>query len=290
MPQSAAAPVFALTDKSELPIRSLSDWRERGGPKHDRQWQERASAMELARAWCEDPASGLGVTVRAPEDLLALFEMHRVTRGFVPMRAIAEHVTRLDDFRGEHRNHDLVLVGRAATGDQVTIAVEAKALESFGSTTVKQQILAGRKTKHSNIEARVEGLSHALFGRGPTLENGDFDPEISGLRYQLLTAAVGAAIEAKRQGSAHAMLLVHEFVSTSGDESSKERADHLRNFTELHRFAKAFGVADALTCPGIVELGRIHGTQHAPEGMPLLLGHLRTELRAKVAVGGTSAR
>lgn len=136
-------------------INSLDDWRRWGGPKRTHQWQPRACAMELARAWCERDASPASSAPAMPIELIDLLESSPRTRGFRPSQGFAEHVTRLDDFRGEHRNHDLVLVGANDRDDQLVIAIEAKALESFGSTTVSGQIAAGRARAGSNIEARV---------------------------------------------------------------------------------------------------------------------------------------
>jgi hypothetical protein len=64
-------------------------------------------------------------------------------------------VTRLDDFRGEHRNHDLVAVGEAA-GGRTLLAIEAKADESFGNHTVESYLkLCARQDKEypANLKA-----------------------------------------------------------------------------------------------------------------------------------------
>lgn len=37
--------------KGDQAIRCLADWELHAGPKHDRQWKNGRSAMEVARAW-----------------------------------------------------------------------------------------------------------------------------------------------------------------------------------------------------------------------------------------------
>src|SRR5689334_16496467 len=71
-------------------------------------------------------------------------------------------VTRLDEFGGEHRNHDVVAVGLANAG-RTLVAVEAKAREQFGPLLCKHYE-SGRAKKGSNIPERIRRLVRALFG------------------------------------------------------------------------------------------------------------------------------
>ena len=64
-----------------------------------------------------------------------LLESCEETSDFGPQEAIPEFVTRLDEFRREHRYPDLIVVGTAHCG-RTLIGIEAKADEPFGSKDV----------------------------------------------------------------------------------------------------------------------------------------------------------
>ncbi len=104
-------------------IASAWSWFAAAPPKGgDRQWKRKHSAMELALAWT---ATG---HVAVPEDVGRVLDSHPHTSGFVALDVLPEHVTPLDEYRGEGRNHDLVVIGRATAGPTL-LAIEAKALE-----------------------------------------------------------------------------------------------------------------------------------------------------------------
>jgi hypothetical protein len=91
-------------------------------------------------------------------------------------------VTRLDQFRGEHRNHDLLLVGSAG-GERTVVGVEAKNDEDFGRRIGDYHALRSSGDVRSNVPARIELLVEGLFW---TASGGG-----AALRYQLFTAAAG---------------------------------------------------------------------------------------------------
>ena len=96
---------MAIT-KDGRAIASLEDWLVHAPPKSAGHWVEGRSAMEVARAWLEGRGADL------PPEVLAALAAHRV---FGPVRAwAAEPEARLlfDDFPGEPRNTDLLVVGR----------------------------------------------------------------------------------------------------------------------------------------------------------------------------------
>lgn len=78
---------------------------------------------------------------------------------------LPEHVAPLDEYRGEGRNHDPVVVGRAAAGPTL-LAIEAKALEPLGPRLFEQLEGAAGKSA-SNIPARLGHLCQMLFGTDP---------------------------------------------------------------------------------------------------------------------------
>jgi hypothetical protein len=95
-----------------------------------------------------------------------LLDGHELTRAFEPELAIPEHVTRLNDFGGEHRNHDLIVVGSAA-GGQTLFAVEGKADESFGSTVGSYLALCKRREEERPAKVK-EAIARGRRPPGPS--------------------------------------------------------------------------------------------------------------------------
>jgi hypothetical protein len=253
---------FPIVGADKHAVRSLDDWLAHAGPKSKKQWKEGRSAKELAKAW-------LGPVV--PDDLADFLASHTATKGFRIDNARAEHVTRLDNFRGEQRNHDLVLFG-ATTGKKTVVGIEAKADESLGdSLTDYLRKAKARKTKTpTKSPERLKRLTTQLFGR--TLKD---DPKLGELRFQLLSAAAGTLIEAKNSGSAQAVLIVHEFHS---DGVRKPKVD--ANRAAVKAFVRAFGqvrvprgatgwLAGPIAVPGAQRPG-----DRVPGDVPLHIGLL----------------
>ena len=107
-----------------------------------------------------------------------------------------------DDFGGEHRNCDLVVlcgVGRSLLSSML----RAKADEPLGDDIIGDYYDRTADSR-SNVPARIRQLSSALFGRVP-------DAAIRKLRYQLLHAAAATLIEAAANKTELALFLVYEF-------------------------------------------------------------------------------
>ena len=282
---------FRIEGPAGQEITSLDDWLRYAPPKKgERHWRPGRSAMESARAWLDD---GHGPTV--PAEIAEVLNSHELTRAFRPELAVPELVTRLDDFRGEHRNHDLVVVGEAA-GGRTLLAIEAKADESFGDHTVDAylQLCAKREKEYpakvdaarragkgrprsSNAAARIEQLCAALFG--PALESERVAQVAKPLRYQLVTAFAGALIEARARSCTQAVLLVHEFLS----EPNAARAIPGTRSSLVERNAAAFAdFARAVTADPSADVRKGHllgplavpGNARVPD-LPLLLGKAR---------------
>lgn len=191
-----------LSRSGEL-IRSIDQWTR---PKKTYQWREGRSAMELARAWC--PESGPA----CPPDVSALLSSHELTRNIQIEEARPEHVTLLPE-RGEGRNHDL-WAKCSIDGRPFTLCVEAKADEPFGDTIGDTCANALRRSEKTGGVRRARALLHMLFGA--TAEP-DREPYAS-LRYQLLTAAAGTALQARTDGARAAALVIHEFQGGSMEQ------------------------------------------------------------------------
>jgi len=245
--------------KSGNEIRSVEDWFKYAPPKMgNRQWKDGRSAKELARSWFrkEYPCP--------PEEMRLLLD--RAFRTEIMFdQARSECIIELDDFKGEHRNCDLVVLCRAGT-QQIAINIEAKADEPFGDTI--GEYYDQKANSQSNAPARIRQLSLALFGRVP-------DEAIRKLRYQLLHAAAATLIESASSGTELGLLLVHEFRSKSLSDN-KLRQNH----TDWTAFVRAFPELTNADVDKNQIVGPISvpGGGRVPNSIPLYLGKLVTEL------------
>lgn len=176
-----------------------------------------------------------------------------------------ECVIELDDFAGEHRNCDLVVLC-SADAKRIVINIEAKADEPFGDLI--GEYFDRMNVSASNVPSRIRQLSLALFGREP-------DQAIRSLRYQLLYAAAATLIEAQASGADVALLLIHEFRSESlNGRRLRQNAVDWQNF--VHSFAEV----STAPCGDNQILGPIAvpGGGRVPRGLPLYLGKLATDL------------
>ncbi len=193
----------------------INDWRSWTRPKKVNQWRAGRSAMELARAWFVSPIP------RCPQEIADLLGSHPLTAGEAISEGIPECVTKLPE-RGEGRNHDLLLLGHAA-GRSILISIEAKVDEPFGDTIGGYLAKARLLTRRTRAPQRIQSLVSMVFSPSASP---DQDPW-RGLRYQLLTAAAGAAIEAAHRNADIVVLVVHEFHTEhmNPDKSAINAAD-----------------------------------------------------------------
>jgi len=257
----------ALTEQNSLrihkgghEIRSIDDWFQWAPPKMGaRQWKDGRSAKELARSWFR---KGYACP---PEEIQLL--LGAAFNGEITFReAKPECVIELDDFPGEKRNCDLVLL--LGVGQRMVVNVEAKADEPFGDDTIGDYYDRTADSR-SNVPARIRQLSSALFGRVP-------DAAIRRLRYQLLHAAAATLIEAAANKAELGLFLVHEFHSASLS-SAKLR----KNSTDWENFVHVFPELATAQVDKNQILGPVSvpGGGRVPRTVPLYLGKLVTDLK-----------
>jgi hypothetical protein len=179
--------------------------------------------MELARAWFVSPGPA------CPQEIIDLLASHPRTTDVKLLEGIPEHVTSLPE-RGEGRNHDLLLYGRGALGD-VVISVEAKVDEPFGETIGSYWKKARTSGVPTRAPERIEALLAMLFG---AKARPDADPWRA-LRYQLMTAVAGTAIEAASREADLAVVIVHEFLTEDINEANRSM-----NAEDFVAFVKVF--------------------------------------------------
>lgn len=245
--------------KTGREIKSVEDWFAYAPPKKGAvQWKDTRSAKELARCWLR------AGTPKAPDQLVALLK-GTFGASVTLDEARPECIIELDDFSGEHRNCDLVVLGTAGA-KRMVINIEAKADEPFGELV--GEYFDRMDGSASNVPSRVRHLSLALFGREP-------DHRIRSLRYQLLHAAAATLIEAQTHGADFALFLIHEFRSASLSKRrlAQNQADwqnFVNSFAELHTAAYT---NDQLLGPVAIP-----GGGRVPHGLPLYMGKFVTEL------------
>lgn len=211
----------------------ITDWRSWTRPKEDYQWKAGRSAMELARSWFTAPQPML------PAEVRELLDSHPETRDAEFVTGWPELVTKLP-FPGEGRNHDLVAVGKAGSY-RLLLAVEGKVDEPLGDL-IGSYWRKSKRSEKSKAWKRIDALLDAAFGPSALAT----DKPWSELRYQLLTALVGTAIEAEKQECKLAVLCIQEFVTQSADpDKIKANGEALAQFVRTlgARTPKAGGLA-----------------------------------------------
>lgn len=202
----------------------ITKWPEWTRPKKEYQWADGRSAKELAKAWFPDGY------VDVPPELSSLLNSHSRLAGLELIKGMPEFVTNLPE-RGEGRNHDLWLFGKTRN-ESVTLCIEAKADEPFGNDTVseyREKALQRRKRGESTrVPERIAALLD-IVGRPSA------NWEV--VRYQLLTAICGTALQAKEDSSNLAVFIVHEFRTSRTTEANLQR-----NCEDYERFLNAIGI------------------------------------------------
>lgn len=248
-------------------ITSLDEWGRLGKPAADSHWKPGSSAYELAAQWIERDAE---------QRVTELLSLRRELAGVELLEGIAEKQTRFDDIQRGPRNHDL-LVRAMTTAGPLVVAVEGKADEAFDHPLWRWRQRALRRSPHSEAPRRVDRLTALFFGT--TIDKDLGHPPLGCLGYQLLSALAGSLADAREAGATHAVLLVHEFVTSETDDSK-----HAANAHALEDFVirLAGGAIDRADTPDgwISEPIPIRGDgTWLPDSLPVLIAKLLTNRR-----------
>ncbi len=249
-------------------IRTMEDWFEAAPPKGGgRHWKTGRSAMELARACCEEDGCP-----SIPAELAAALSGVVDTSDVI--LAYPEHTVRFDGYAGEPANLDLALIGKDGRGAFV-VGIEAKADEPFGHR-VESVLRAGAqriaRDEPTNAVARVQDLARALL---PTFHDGL--PHLGELRYQLLTGIAGTLALARAEQATRAVFVVYELMDPKKTAESNRR----RNRDDLDRFVRSLSGAEVPRLKRGEPAGpwRVAGNGHIPAGVDLHIVKVRRELR-----------
>ena len=264
-----------INDKGNI-IAQLNDWTR---PKKEEHWKCGRSAMEFARFWTDHRSSGT-----IPPDYQEL--LYPVFPGTKFHVGRPEWPTSLPP-RGStgSRKHDLHLRGTWLSGS-LTVCVEAKADEPFEETLSQYKVNAEQALKcnpRSKQKERLADLLYSVWRVRKLTESQSY------LRYQLLHALVGTAIQALRDvgkaGSASSgtgVLLIHLF-ETCLTEKQKLK----KNQRDLERFGHALPnvtipangiVPGCLYGPAVVTVPADFAPLGCPTPVNVFLGKLVTIL------------
>jgi hypothetical protein len=153
-------------------IKNIDEWYLKAGPKNkETQWAENHSALEFAKLVLDSSFEN-----DIKENILNKISLNQKI-----IHAIPEQITRLDDFNGGQRNHDLTLYTENES-EKIAICFEAKVNEDLG-VILSKKWEEGEK-KGSNIHSRIKNIIDYLW-HNPQIEN------YNDLRYQLLTGLFG---------------------------------------------------------------------------------------------------
>lgn len=277
---------FGILGANGNQISTPNQWFRFAPPKkREKHWKDGRSAMELARSWLS------GGIAAMPEGVGDLLDTNEATRGFLPKVAHAELVTKLDSFSGEHRNHDLIVMG-TVSAKPTLLAIEGKADEPFGPY-IGPYYNARSRVQGSNLPTRVGNLSELVFGI--RYSGDETSHTIGNLRYQLLTAVAGAALEAASRRAEQVVFLVQEFTSVPDLDRGllrtrparvRANTDDLVNFLrELKRRLNADIVMPVAHSDFLVGPFPLHGGGIVPEGFPLHVGKVSVCINADPATG-----
>lgn len=193
--------LVSLRQSNRNLITGISTWTR---PKVAIHWAPGRSAMELAKAWCRTTPPS------APQEMIATLDRENRFVGLILDEGAPEKRTSLKE-SGNGRNHDLWVKGHTSM-ETVTLCVEAKADESFGSYSVEKYLEKANEKISQGMDTKVPERVRSLL---QTVEGGI--EEWGHVRYQLLAALCGLVEQIKIDSSTVGILLVHEFISKTVD-------------------------------------------------------------------------
>lgn len=201
-------------------ISNIEEWYCCAPPKgRSSQWKDFRSAKEFARKWFVNDK------LHVPQALLNLLESHEITKGIELEYGVPEHVTKLDDYRGGGRNHDMLIIG-SKDHKRVVITIEAKVDEPFGPTLGEQR----KPKERSNRANRANALAARIWK--------DYDPtskKYANCRYQLITGLIGTLEEVKYQKADLGIFIIYEIISKTGLERGRVNKDKLDDNNDDYR-------------------------------------------------------
>lgn len=187
---------------------TINCWQDWEPPKKAYQWKEGRSAMEVAKSWFRNS------TANPPAEIIRIL-VDFFQEDIEVLRVVPELITPLPE-RGEGRNHDVACT--CMIGERLaTVCIEGKVDESFGEQSVAQYYNRMKERQSLGDPTRVPERIEKLVSMLPISPAEISSCAVSDNGYQLVTALVGTALQAKLDGSNIAALIVHEFHTEGAD-------------------------------------------------------------------------
>ena len=245
-----------ILSKSDIEVKSLLDWETHCPPARKIHWKAGRSAMETAKAWLDG----------TPKEFLQLLGSN-----FSAQEVYPEYKSAFDNYKGNNRNHDLLVIGNKPTGEKTVICVESKVDEYFGENNLTKQIEQARKALFKNPDSkalqRIQDLRIALFGKE--------DGKQLDLRYQLLTAVAGSIAEANKQGVRKVYFVIQTFI-TPGINAAKYK----RNQQDLDDFINQLskGKYKNIHTGDVLGPVKVPGTKNISNKIELYIGKIEINI------------
>ncbi len=177
-----------------------------------------------------------------------------------------EHITPLDDFKGNSRNHDLCLLGKNTKNEPIIICIESKVDEPFGKEIgLYYQEIQDKKAKNlpSNADSRIDSLCEVFF-KSPNSKRVRF------IKYQLLTAIAGTIAEAEINKVKTAYFFVQTFLSNNMD--SKKHRQNQRDLDYLIKILSNNKVGILHSGEIVGPFNALNGSNNIPKEIDLYIG------------------
>lgn len=188
-----------LVKKNGKAINCWQDWER---PKSEIHWKEGRSAMEVAKSWFRQSVA------TPPKEIVQLLFNH-FQQNIEFFKVVPELATPLPE-SGGMRNHDVActcMIGK----NKATVCIEGKTDESFGEQTVAQYYQQMKHRRRSGVSTCVPERIEKLVSMLPIPPAEIASCTVAENGYQLVTALVGTALQAKIDHSELAILIIHEF-------------------------------------------------------------------------------
>ena len=208
-----------LVKKNGEAIQSWQDWER---PMREYQWKEGRSAMEVAKSWFRQSVSA------PPKEIVQLLFNH-FQQNIEFIKVVPELATPLPE-SGGMRNHDVActcMIGKS----KATVCIEGKTDESFGEKTVAQYYQQMKNRRRAGVSTRVPERIEKMVSMLPIPPAEVPYCAVADNGYQLVTALVGTALQARIDHSELAILIIHEF-HTDGLDLQKIQ----KNIQDYSRF------------------------------------------------------
>lgn len=177
-------------------VNTVDEWFSKYPPKKgEEQWKDGYSAKETAKEYTDNDG----------KSLMMFLEKNNIEEDFI---LVGEHETKFDKYGGNGRYHDVLLYN-----DETVIGIECKVNETYSnyvSMEIEVAATALRKKIHSKKLNRITDLLDILDVKKK--------PDITKIRYQLLTALAGVIKEAEKRNAKKAYLICQTFITEVSDD------------------------------------------------------------------------